>query len=348
MGIPAPYLLYLGTSKDRLYLKTANGIAYWRPELVCGQYRASGHDRSLGLAELSFEEAVAAGAQTLVLGFANEGGYMPDAVVEDILSAMRAGLHVASGLHQHLRDNHRISELASALGRSLFDVRIPPDRLPVGTGVRRAGRRLLAVGTDCSVGKMYTSLAIEKELKRRNLPASFRATGQTGILIAGGGIPLDAVPGDFLSGAIEQLSPDRHDNGWDIIEGQGSLFHPSYAGVSLGLLHGAQPDAIVLCHAIGRPHIRRLPSYSLPGLLECLNRNLQAARLTNPDVVAVGISLNTSGVSPAEALQARSEVEELLGLPCEDPLATGVERIVNGLIEACAGRVSGKACRDTA
>jgi uncharacterized NAD-dependent epimerase/dehydratase family protein len=336
MTIPSPYLLYLGNSKDRLYLKTASGIAHWRPELVLGQYRASDQERSLDLAELSFDEAVEAGAKTLVLGFANEGGYMPDDVVRDVLSALRAGLHVASGLHQHLRDNAQINELASELGRSLFDVRIPPDGLPVGTGARRAGRRLLAVGTDCSVGKMYTSLAIEKELKRRNHLARFRATGQTGILIAGGGVPLDAVPGDFLSGAIEQLSPARHDNGWDIIEGQGSLFHPSFAAVSLGLLHGAQPDALVLCHEAGRPHIRHLPGYRLPGLRECLDRNLQEARLTNSEAVAVGISLNTSSLSPAEALDARTEAEDLLGLPCEDPLATGVGRIVDRLIEEFA------------
>src|SRR5262249_45154149 len=145
----------------------------------------------------------------------------------------------------------------------------PTQTFEVAAGVKRKGKRLLAVGTDCSVGKMYTTLALEKEMKARGLKADFRATGQTGIFIAGSGVSIDAVVADFISGAVEWLSPDNEDDHWDLIEGQGSLFHASYAGVSLGLLHGAQPDALVLCHEPTRTHMRGLPTFALPDLRIC-------------------------------------------------------------------------------
>ena len=128
---------------------------------------------------------------------------------------------------------------------------------------------LLTVGTDCSIGKMYTALALERSMRKRGLAADFRATGQTGILIANGGIPVDAVIADFISGAAELISPARNDGGWDLIEGQGSLFHASYAGVSLGLLHGSQPDALVMCHEPTRTHMRGLPDAPLPDIKTC-------------------------------------------------------------------------------
>jgi uncharacterized NAD-dependent epimerase/dehydratase family protein len=202
----------------------------------------------------------------------------------------------------------------------------------VGTGYPRAGRRLLTVGTDCSVGKMYATLALTTALRERGVPADFRATGQTGILIAGSGVPVDAVVADFISGAIEQLAPERHDGGWDLIEGQGALSHPSFAGVSTGLLHGAQPEAIVLCHEPGRPHVRGIPGRSLPELRECLERNLETARLTSPGVRAAGVCLNTSRLEPEAARQLCERTEDLLGLPCTDPIAFGVEPIIDELL----------------
>jgi uncharacterized NAD-dependent epimerase/dehydratase family protein len=206
--------------------------------------------------------------------------------------------------------------------------------IPVGNGHPRAGRRLLTVGTDCSVGKMYTTLAIERSMRQRGLAADFRATGQTGILVAGAGIPIDAVVADFISGAAERISPARLDGGWDLIEGQGSLFHPSYAGVSLGLLHGSQPDALVLCHEPTRRHMRGLPDYPLPELTRCLQANLVAAQLTNPTVKAVGVALNTSHLSEADAASACRRISGLLDLPCQDPVTMGVEAIVDNLL-AC-------------
>lgn len=334
--IPSPYLLYLGSSRDKLAIKTARGVAHWRPEKCVGERRTAADAESLGLENLTYEQAVARGAQTMVIGVANRGGVMTSEDEAEVIHALVAGLNVASGLHQRLRDRPGIADAARRAGRMLFDVREPPRGLPVGNGVRRAGLRLLTVGTDCSVGKMYTSLAIERELKRRNVRCDFRATGQTGIMIAGGGVPVDAVVADFISGAVEQLSPERFDGGWDIIEGQGSLFHPSYAGVSLGLLHGAQPDAIVLCDEPGRPHMRGLPGRAMPSLAETLAANLQSGRLTCPEIEAVGVALNTSNLSPVDAARTCAEIEDKLGLPVQDPVASGVDKIVDRML-ACFG-----------
>ena len=182
---------------------------------------------------------------------------------------------------------------------------------------------------------MYTTLALERSMRKRGITADFRATGQTGIFVAGGGIPIDSVIADFISGAAEWISPARDDGGWDLIEGQGSLFHPSYAGVSLGLLHGSQPDALVLCHEAGRKHMRGLPDYPMPDLKLCLETNLTAARLTNPNVKAVGVALNTSNLGASEALSICREISGQLGLPCLDPVTMGVEAIVDNLLACC-------------
>lgn len=266
MTIPGPYLLYLGDARDEISVKTSRGVAVFRPDLSLGEYRRSREAVTLGLPQMSFEQAASAGAKTLILGVANAGGVLGDEAVDDVVGALEAGLNVAAGLHDRLRANPRIQAAADRTGRQLFDVREPPASLRVGAGVRRAGRRLLTVGTDCSVGKMYTTLALTRALAARGVAADFRATGQTGILVAGAGMPVDAVVADFISGSVEMVSPARDDGGWDLIEGQGSLFHPSYAGVSLGLLHGAQPDAIVLCHEPGRASMRGLPGRGLPDL----------------------------------------------------------------------------------
>lgn len=329
--IPAPFLLYLGHSTDLLGIKTSRGLSEFRPEDCVGEFRHDDCPLTLGLKRLGIAEGAAAGARTMVLGIAGPGGRMPDGMVEDAAAALEAGMNVAAGLHERLRDQPRLVALAEERGLKLFDVRDPPEELTVGKGEKRAGRRLLTVGTDCSVGKMYATLALTRGLQARGVTADFRATGQTGILIAGAGVPVDAVVADFISGAIEQLAPARHDGGWDLIEGQGSLFHPSFAGVSLGLLHGAQPEALVMCHEPGRPHLRALPGYPVPSIAECLERNLELARLTSPDVRAVGICLNTSGMQRDAAVRLCAETEAEHGLPCTDPIALGVDPILDRL-----------------
>lgn len=331
-----PYLLYLGGAADELAIKTARGLAFWRPEWCIGQCRPRETRVTLGLPDMNPAQAKTAGADSMVVGTANAGGVMARETVADIVAALEAGLNVVAGLHQKLRDNADIVAAAKQNGRVLFDAREYPRKIPVGNGRKRAGRRLLTIGTDCSIGKMYTTLAIERSMRKRGLAADFRATGQTGIFIARAGIPVDAVIADFISGAAELISPARDDNGWDIIEGQGSLFHPSYAGVSLGLLHGAQPDALVMCHEPTRKHMRGLPDFPLPDIAQCLEANLVAARLTNPNVKAVGVALNTSHISEEEAHVACRKISDRLGLPCQDPVAMGVESIVDNLLSCFA------------
>lgn len=330
--IPAPYLLYLGHSSDAVGIKTSRGLAAFRPQDCVGEFRHDDCPLSLGLPRLTMAQGARAGARTLVLGIANSGGTLGRDLVDDAAAALEAGMNVAAGLHQRLRDEPRLAALAEERGLQLFDVREPPADLPVGNGYARAGHRLLTVGTDCSVGKMYATLVLAEALRARGVPADFRATGQTGILIAGAGVPVDAVVADFISGAIEQLAPAREDDGWDLIEGQGSLFHPSFAGVSTGLLHGAQPEAIVLCHDPARAFMRGIPGRALPDLRECLEANLQVARLTSPQVRAVGVCLNTSTLEPSAAAALCRRTEDRLGLPCTDPVAIGVEAIIDELL----------------
>ena len=327
-----PYLLYLGSAHDDLAIKTARGLTDWRPDWCTGQFRRPECKVSLDLPDMTMAEAKARGADTMVIGAANAGGVMSPDTAADAIAALDAGLNVVAGLHQKLRDHPGIAAAAQRNGRTLFDARDPVNEMAVGNGRPRAGRRLLTVGTDCSVGKMYASLAMERAMRARGIATDFRATGQTGILVAGGGVPVDSVVADFISGAIEWVSPARFDGGWDIIEGQGSLFHPSYAGVSTGLLHGAQPDALLLCHEPTRQHMRGLPDCPLPDLLDCLEANLATARLTSPDVKAIGVALNTSKLPKDEALPACQAISERLGLPCQDPVSMGVDTIVDHLL----------------
>lgn len=331
MRLHHPYLLFVGDARDPLAAKTAAGILQWRPEWCLGQLRFDGCRAELDLPDMTIAEGVAAGARTLVIGVANAGGVIPESWIETLVRALEAGLDVASGLHDRLAEIPAMRELAAARGRSLFDVRHSSRTFAVGTGEPREGKRLLTVGTDCSVGKMYASLAITAEMQARGLKADFRATGQTGIFIAGEGVSVDAVIADFISGATEWLAPANDPGHWDVIEGQGSLFHPSYAGVSLGLLHGAQPDVLVMCHEPTRTHMRGLPNRSLPSLPACIAANVDAARLTSPAVRCIGVAVNTRALSPPAAGRYLAGLEDELSLPCVDPLTTGVAALIDRL-----------------
>jgi uncharacterized NAD-dependent epimerase/dehydratase family protein len=329
--LATPYLLFIGDAHDQLAAKTAAGIAYWRPEWCVGQLRLPGCNADLGLPDVSIAAAAAKGAKTLVVGVANRGGVISPKWTPALLEALEAGMDRASGLHRRLGEVPEIREAAARLGRRLVDARHPTREFDVANGKPRTGERLLTVGTDCSLGKMYTSLALEREMRRRGRKADFRATGQTGIFIAGEGVSVDAVVADFISGAVELLAPANEPDHWDLVEGQGSLFHPSSAGVSLGLLHGAQPTALVVCHEPNRPHMRGLPHYKVPSLRTCIDANLQAARLTSPDVRVVGISLNTSALDAAAAESVLRQAEDTFGVPAVDPVRGGVAAIVDRL-----------------
>jgi uncharacterized NAD-dependent epimerase/dehydratase family protein len=331
-ALQRPYALFVGDARDTLAAKTALGILAWRPDDCVAQVRLDGCKAELDLPVMTVDEARAAGAATLIVGVANAGGFIPPAWSRTLVAAVEAGFDVASGLHDRLSTVQPLREAAQAAGRRLIDVRHPEREFSVGSGAPRSGRRLLTVGTDCSVGKMYASLAIERALRRRGVDADFRATGQTGIFIAGDGVCVDAVVADFISGATEWLTPAASPTHWDIIEGQGSLFHPSFAGVSLGLLHGAQAEALVLCHEPHRPHMRGVPGYRLPELAQCRDANETAARLTHPDARCIGVAVNTSRLSAGDAQAYCRHVTDTLGLPCVDPMRDGVEALVDAML----------------
>ena len=329
--LPAPHLLFLGDVTNPLDAKTAMGLRDWRPERCIGQYRLPGCSVELDLPEMDFKAAVAAGAKSVVIGVAPSGGALKAEWVSALTEAIRAGLSVVSGLHRLLSEEPELVNAAAASGGQLIDVRVPPGSIPIASGRRRSGKRLLMVGTDCCVGKKYSALALHKALEAQGVAATFRATGQTGILIAGGGIPMDAVVSDFLSGAAEILTPDAAPDHWDVIEGQGSLFHPAYAAVTLGLLHGSQPDAMVLCHAVGRTVIDEYEDYPVPDLRDCIAQYEQVARVTNAAATVVAISLNTQSLDDARALSACNELSILSGLPCLDPMRHALDPILDVL-----------------
>lgn len=329
--LKTPYLLFLGDAPDQLAAKVAQGIRDWRPDHAVGQLRLEGCKADLKLTDMTIAQGVAAGAKTLVVGAANRGGVISKAWIATLIEAAEAGMDIASGLHKHLSDIPELVAAAEKAGTQLVDVRVPQHDYPIAEGKPRTGRRCLAVGTDCSVGKMYTALAMERAMNERGMKASFRATGQTGILITGSGVPLDAVVADFMAGAVEWLTPDNEADHWDLIEGQGSLFHPSFSGVTMALVHGGRPDALVLCHEPTRTHMRGLPDYKLPSLEALRELALTTARIVNPDVRVTGISVNTAALPDDEARACLAEIEKRMGLPTVDPFRDGAERLVTSL-----------------
>lgn len=330
--IKTPYLLFLGDAPDQLAAKVAQGIKDWRPDNAIGQFRLPGCGADLGIPDLTLAAGIEAGAQTLVIGVANRGGIISQAWKDVLIDALAMGYDLASGLHNLLNDEADLVAAAEKHGRTLHDVRIPTVQYPIANGVKRTGKRCLAVGTDCSVGKMYTALAMDAEMNARGLKSTFRATGQTGILITGDGVPLDAVIADFMAGSVEFLTPDNDADHWDMIEGQGSLFHVSYSGVTMALVHGGQPDALILSHEPTREHMRGLPGYDLPTLEALRDTALPLARVANPACEVVGISVNTQHLSEDEAVAYLTEVEARMSLPAVDPFRHGAGRLVDALV----------------
>lgn len=331
MEIPTPYLLFLGDAKDDLAAKTASGIKDWRPDLCVGQMRLPGCLATLGLPDLTYGEARAQGARTLVIGVVNPGGVLPETWGASLREAQAHGFHLASGLHHPLAANDLLAEGARETGTRLIEVRQPQGNFPTGSGEKRPGNRLLTVGTDCSCGKKYTALALHRDLQARSVPSTFRATGQTGILIAGGGVPIDAVVSDFIAGAAEGLSPAAPDDHWDVIEGQGSLFHPSFAGVTLGLLHGSQPDAFVVCHEPTRTKMRNVQT-PLPSIGAVIDMTEKLGRLTNPNIRCVGIALNSAKLTEAQTDDQVRRLEQDYNVPVCDPIRHGTNKILDYLL----------------
>ena len=323
-----PYLILIGDVTDPTYAKTGFGIVHWRPDLVGGQLRFAGCEIDLGVPDMTIPEAVKAGVKSLVIGVAPIGGVVPDDWWASIEEAARAGLDIVCGLHFKLTDFPEVVSAAEASGARLIDVRTPPKNLPVGTGIKRSGKRVLMVGTDCAIGKKYTALALNRAMLDAGINSTFRATGQTGIILAGEGLPIDAVVADFISGAAELISPDNDENHWDVIEGQGSLFHPGYSGVSLGLLHGSQADAFVVCHDATRTDISGWEHYALTSIRDAIDQHVLLGSRTNPDIRCVGISVNTSRLAAVKRMHYLAELSAETGLPCVDPIIDGCGAIV--------------------
>ncbi len=331
MVITPPYLIFLGDARDALAAKTGQGIVDWRPEWALGQLRLPGCRADLGVPEMSVRAAAAAGARTFVIGTVSPGGQLPPAWSEIICAALAAGLDVASGLHTPLADIPGVAETARRHDRQLHDVRRPQRSFSVASGAPRTGRRLLTVGTDCSIGKKYTALAIERALRERGVDADFRATGQTGILIAGQGVAIDAVVADFIAGAAEWLTPAAAAEHWDVVEGQGSIFHPSFAGVSLGLLHGVQPEAFVVCHEPTRSTMRNVAA-PMPSVDDVIELTQALGRMVSPALRCAGISVNTAALDEGRARALLDDTARRHGLPAVDPLRFDVAALIDQLL----------------
>jgi uncharacterized NAD-dependent epimerase/dehydratase family protein len=332
MDLPQPYLLFLGDTAEPGYAKTAFGLRDWAADRCVGEW-SCGATVTTGLDRLTPKEARARGARALLIGVANSGGIIGESWIPSLVEALESGLDIISGMHTKLNDSAQLRSVAERRGRRLIDVRIPPRNIPLATGRKRPGKRLLTVGTDCALGKKYSALALARAFTERGVDADFRATGQTGIMISGAGIPMDAVVADFAAGAAEMLTPDASSQHWDVIEGQGSLFHPAYAGVSLALLHGSQPDVIVVCHRPGREQVLGNPGFSLPSIAETIELNLLLGRRTNPAIRCGGISLDTSRLDAGDANRLLAEQSARYGVPVADPMRGGAA--FAALVDSC-------------
>ena len=331
--LPQPYLLFLGDTVEAGFAKTAFGLRDWAPDLCVGEFALPGAQVSVGLPQMRPADAADKGARALVIGVANSGGFIAESWVPALVEALEAGLDIVSGMHAKLVCIPELRYGAERLGRRLIDIRTPPANLPIATGLKRTGKRLLTVGTDCALGKKYTALSIARAFADRGVKTDFRATGQTGIMISGGGIPMDAVVADFAAGAAELLSPNAAPDHWDVIEGQGSILHPAYAGVSLALLHGSQPDVFVVCHDPSRTRLLGDEEFAVPPVEEIIDLTIALGRRTNPAIRCGGVSLNTSALSAAEADELCRTETARLGLPAADPIRGGPT--FEALIDEC-------------
>ena len=336
--IEGPYLLFLGNARDRLAAKVAYGIYYWRSDLCAGQLRMDGCNAELdNLPNMNIMQAKKAGVKTLIVAVANRGGVFQDNWKKIFIEALDNGINIASGLHNLLNDDDELVKKAKANNCHLIDVRIPKIAYPIANALNRGqSKRILTIGTDCSVGKMYTSLQLVKELnKYDNISASFRATGQTGILIAGDGVPLDAVKADFMAGALEYLTPaNSNPNHFDIVEGQGSLYHISYSGITLAMIHGCQPHGIIICHEPTRTHMRGLPHYPIPNLKDLIALATTLSKIANQNCQVIGISVNTQLIKDEkEALSYIDELTQMHKLPVTDPIRFGASKLCQRIIK---------------
>lgn len=336
--------------------KTANSVIRYQPDRVVAvlDRRHAGKTAQdvLGFGGgipvvASMSEALARGADSVLIGIAPSGGRLPADWHAWLLEAIEAGCNVVSGLHTFLADDPQLSAAAASRGVTITDIRRPPRDLPISGGLAKetAALRVLTVGTDCNVGKMTAQLQLVKGLKERGLRTNFVATGQTGIMIEGWGIGVDAVVADFIGGAAEQITL-RGAEGADIVlvEGQGSINHPGYSGVTLGLLHGSCPDVMILCHQATREYIgdyRKASWLKIPPLSEYVRMYEAIAGMVHPSKV-IGIAMNTYDMDEAAARAACERAAAETGLPCTDPVRFDPAPLLDAIANAAAEKKSRK------
>jgi uncharacterized NAD-dependent epimerase/dehydratase family protein len=338
--VPKPAKRYLilaeGRSGDPHYGKTARGVMRYAPEqvvVVLDTARAGETEQGFPIVG-AVTEALAYEPTAALVGVATQGGRFPPAWRELIRACVDSGLDVENGLHEFLTDDAELVDLAARRGVELRDLRRPPPGLnvPTGENIELDARIVLTVGSDCAIGKMTVSLELDRVARERGMGSVFVPTGQTGIAIAGWGICIDAVVSDFIAGAAERLVVEGTGKGdllW--VEGQGALLHPAYSGVTLGLMHGSAPHSYVLCHYAGATAIEGYPDHPIPPLSELVELHERASLPARPAPVAC-IALNTRGLDEEEARAEVAAAEEDTGLPTDDPVRFGAEKLLDAVL----------------
>ena len=330
-------ILAEGFSADPHYGKTARGVLAYgeRPVVALVDSTRAGEMQGGVPIVATIEEALHLEPDTALVGVATAGGRFPPAWRELLKQSIRAGLHVENGLHQFIADDSELSGLAAEHGVELRDLRRPPEGLNVTTGanLETGAKHVLTVGSDCAIGKMTVSLELDRAAKARGIASRFVPTGQTGIAIAGWGIGIDAVVADFIAGATEHLVVEGRERGGELlfVEGQGSLSHPAYSGVTMGLIHGSAPHAYVLCHQAGATEIEGFPGHPLVPLAELVELHERISLPARPAKVAA-IALNTRTLDEAGARAAVAAAEAETGLPADDPVRFGADRLLDAVL----------------
>jgi uncharacterized NAD-dependent epimerase/dehydratase family protein len=328
-------------SGDPHFGKTGLGVMRYRPvdvAVVLDSTRAGEQQDGFPIVA-SVDEALRYEPTTALVGVATQGGRFPPAWREVLRACITAGLDVENGLHEFLSDDPELAALALEHGVELRDLRKPPPGLnvPTGENLTHQATTLLTVGSDCAIGKMTVSLELDREARKRGIQSEFVPTGQTGMAIAGWGIAVDAVVSDCIAGAAERLVLEGVRRGGRLlfVEGQGSLLHPAYSGVTLGLIHGSAPHAYVLCHMAGSKVVDGDEAFPIPPLAELVDLHERISLLARPARV-LGVALNTRGLGEADARRAVAEAEEATGLPADDPVRFGSAKLVDAVVPLLA------------
>jgi uncharacterized NAD-dependent epimerase/dehydratase family protein len=330
-------ILAEGRSADPHYGKTARGVIRYRPQdivAILDTQRAAGDTQDGFPVVLSVEEGLRYGPTTALVGVATQGGRFPPNWRELLKDSIRAGLDLENGLHEFVSEDPELIELAGRHGVELRDLRKPPPGLNVPTGANLTHRAatVLTVGSDCAIGKMTVSLELDREARRRGIKSEFVPTGQTGMAIAGWGIAVDAVVSDFIAGAAERLVVEGVERGGALllVEGQGSLLHPFYSGVTLGLIHGSAPHGFVLCHRAGQRFVEDDERFPIPPLSELVELHARMSLLARRATV-YAIALNTRDLDETAARRAVEDTEAETGLPADDPVRFGAGKLVDAI-----------------